>query len=115
MLFHSLELQYMMVAFLASWTSWSKLPASSMTMVHTHNSIFAPKKISSKFSFFSPSLSGILLHFDDSLLSDLYFVNPQWLCSLMADVVTVQERNPFQKNGTQCQNEIKFFKNHTNF
>ena len=62
------------------------------------------KKISSKFSFFL-FLSGILLHFDDSLLSDLYFVNPQWLCSLMADVVTVQERNPFHKNGTQCLND----------
>ena len=45
------------------------------------------------------SLPGILLHFDDSLLSDLYFVNPQWLCSMLANVVTVQERNPFQKNG----------------
>ena len=44
-------------------------------------------------------LPGILLHFDDSLLSDLYFVNPQWLCSMLANVVTVQERNPFQKNG----------------
>ena len=73
------------------------------------------KKISSKFSFFL-FLSGILLHFDDSLLSDLYFVNPQWLCSLMADVVTVQERNPFHKNGTQCQNDThQTLKNHTNF
>ena len=69
------------------------------------------KKICSKLSFISSlPLSGILLHYDDSLLNDLYFVNPQWLCSLMADVVTVQERNPFQKNGTQCQNDHMFFK-----
>ena len=78
--------------------------------------MFEAKKICSKFSFFFLFLSGILLHFDDSLLSDLYFVNPQWLCSLMADVVTVQERNPFHKNGTQCQNDThQSLKNYTNF
>ena len=44
--------------------------------------------------------NGILLHYEDSsLLSDLYFLNPQWLCSMLASVVTVQEKNPFQKNG----------------
>lgn len=42
---------------------------------------------------------GILLHYDDPSLVDLYFVDPQWLCSILACVVTVQERNPFQKNG----------------
>ena len=32
-----------------------------------------------------------------SSLSDLYFVDPQWLCSMLAKVVTVQERNRYQK------------------
>lgn len=42
---------------------------------------------------------GILLHYEDPALSDLYFVDPQWLCTMLACVVTVQEKNPFQKNG----------------
>ena len=44
-------------------------------------------------------ISGILLHYDDPALSDVYFVDPQWLCSMLSCVVTVHERNPFQKNG----------------
>lgn len=44
--------------------------------------------------------SGILLHFEDSsLLNDLYFINPQWLCSMLAKLVTVRENNPFQRQG----------------
>ena len=44
--------------------------------------------------------NGILLHFDDSsLLSDLYFLDPQWLCSTLAKVITIQRHNPYQKNG----------------
>ena len=44
--------------------------------------------------------NGILLHFDDSsLLSDLYFLDPQWLCSNLAKVITVQQKNPFQRSG----------------
>ena len=43
--------------------------------------------------------SGILLHYDDPSLSDLYFLDPQWLGSMLSCVVTVQEKNPFQKNG----------------
>lgn len=36
---------------------------------------------------------GILLHYDDiqSNLSDLYFLDPQWLCSMMAKVITVKQ------------------------
>ena len=43
---------------------------------------------------------GILLHYDDPALSDVYFVDPQWLCSMLACVVTIHQKNPFQKNGT---------------
>ena len=42
---------------------------------------------------------GILLHYDDPSLNDVYFIDPQWLCIMLACVVTVQEKNPFQKNG----------------
>lgn len=40
-----------------------------------------------------------MLHYDDPALCDLYFIDPQWLCTMLACVVTVQEKNPFQKNG----------------
>ena len=36
---------------------------------------------------------GVLLHYDDikSNLSDLYFLDPQWLCSMMAKVITIKQ------------------------
>ncbi len=43
--------------------------------------------------------TGILLHYDDPALSDVYFIDPQWLCSMLACVVTIHEKNSFQKNG----------------
>ena len=44
---------------------------------------------------------GALLHYDDRKhnLDDLYFVDPCWLCDLMSRVVTIEERNPFVKQG----------------
>jgi len=42
---------------------------------------------------------GILLHYDEGRLSDLYFVDPQWLCTMLAKVIAVPEVNAFQKNG----------------
>ena len=44
---------------------------------------------------------GALLHYDDRKhnLDDLYFVDPCWLCDLMSTVVTIEERNPFVKQG----------------
>ena len=44
---------------------------------------------------------GALLHYDDrkNNLDDLYFVDPRWLCNLMSMVVTVQQRNPYVKQG----------------
>lgn len=37
--------------------------------------------------------TGALLHFNDiqSNLSDLYFLDPQWLCSMMAKIITVPQ------------------------
>ena len=44
---------------------------------------------------------GTLLHYDDRShnLHELYFIDPRWLCDMMAKVVTVKERNPFVRNG----------------
>jgi len=67
---------------------------------HTHDNVYQATSYQVGAVCFPPTPTpGIMLHFDDTLLSDLYFVNPQWLCSLMANVITIQERNPFQKNG----------------
>ena len=57
--------------------------------------------------------NGLLLHYEDSsLLSDLYFVDPQWLCSMLAKVITVQEKNPFQKNGEYMYQQLQSFSQH---
>ena len=45
------------------------------------------------------SHSGVLLHYDDSLLRNLYFVDPQWLCKMLARVVAVEQINPFARSG----------------
>lgn len=51
----------------------------------------------SKFEWFS--LTGVLLHYDDATLKDLYFLDPQWLCDMLAHVVTIREINPFARSG----------------
>ena len=43
----------------------------------------------------SLSLSGVMLHYATPALSHLYFVDPQWLCDMLAHVVTVPEVNSF--------------------
>ena len=51
---------------------------------------------------------GSLLHYDDrkNNLDGLYFVDPCWLCDMMSTVVTIEERNPFIKNGILTQAEL---------
>ncbi|XP_071486222.1 leucine-rich repeat serine/threonine-protein kinase 2-like [Diadema antillarum] len=41
--------------------------------------------------------TGVLLHYDDpsQQLTNIYFIEPQWLCKIMARVITVREINPF--------------------
>lgn len=43
--------------------------------------------------------NGIILHYDDATLKDLYFLDPQWLCDMLAHVVTIREINPFARCG----------------
>ena len=43
--------------------------------------------------------NGTMLHYENPLLSDLYFVDPQWLCDMLARIVTVRELNPLIRDG----------------
>ncbi len=43
--------------------------------------------------------NGLLLHYEDATLKELYFLDPQWLCDILAHVITIREINPFAKNG----------------
>ena len=43
--------------------------------------------------------NGILIHYNDVALSDIYFLDPQWLCDILATVVTIREINPFAAKG----------------
>ncbi|CAG0910887.1 unnamed protein product, partial [Cyprideis torosa] len=38
--------------------------------------------------------NGVLLHYEDATLKELYFLDPQWLCDTLAHVVTIREINP---------------------
>lgn len=51
--------------------------------------------------------NGVLLHYEDSTLRDLYFLDPQWLCDMLAHVVTIREINPFAKNGIMKIEDLK--------
>ena len=50
---------------------------------------------------------GVLLHYDDPTLRDLYFVDPQWLCDLLAHVVTVRDVNPHIRNGVMKISDLQ--------
>ena len=54
--------------------------------------------------------AGSLLHYDDRRhnLHELYFVDPRWLCDMMATIVTVKERNSFIKQGILHRKHLPF-------
>jgi hypothetical protein len=43
--------------------------------------------------------NGILIHYNDVALNDIFFLDPQWLCDILATVVTIREINPFAAKG----------------
>ncbi|CAG5136337.1 unnamed protein product, partial [Candidula unifasciata] len=43
--------------------------------------------------------NGVLFHYDDLPLRDLFFLDPQWLCDQLARVITVKEINNFAQRG----------------
>ncbi|XP_053678911.1 leucine-rich repeat serine/threonine-protein kinase 1 [Anopheles nili] len=51
--------------------------------------------------------NGVLLHYDDATLRDLYFLDPQWLCDMLAHVVTVREINPFARTGVMKMDDLQ--------
>ncbi|CRK89702.1 CLUMA_CG003464, isoform A [Clunio marinus] len=51
--------------------------------------------------------NGVLLHYDDATLRDLYFLDPQWLCDMLAHVVTVREINPFARTGVMKIDDLQ--------
>lgn len=42
---------------------------------------------------------GFLFHYEEPGLQDLYFLDPQWLCDLLAKVVSIREVNLYINNG----------------
>lgn len=51
--------------------------------------------------------NGVLLHYEDATLRDFYFLDPQWLCDILAHVVTVREINPFAVNGIMKVDDLQ--------
>ena len=51
--------------------------------------------------------NGVMLHYDDATLRDLYFLDPQWLCDMLSHVVTIREINPFVKNGIMLLEDLR--------
>lgn len=51
----------------------------------------------------------MLLHYNDQLrgLNHLYFIDPAWVCDLIATLVTVRERNPFIVNGVMKKKDLQ--------
>lgn len=47
------------------------------------------------------------MHYDDATLKDLYFLDPQWLCDMLAHVVTIREINPFARTGVMKLDDLK--------
>lgn len=54
---------------------------------------------------------GVLLHCNDvqTKLSDLYFLDPEWLCMLMGQIITIKQINAFTKDGVSLHS-INFAK-----
>ncbi|XP_071107767.1 leucine-rich repeat serine/threonine-protein kinase 1-like [Haliotis cracherodii] len=56
--------------------------------------------------------NGVLFHYEDLSLKDLYFLDPQWLCDQLAKVVTIKEINRFASRGImKIKNLELLFKN----
>jgi leucine-rich repeat kinase 1 len=54
--------------------------------------------------------AGVLLHYNDQLrgLANLYFIDPSWLIDLLAEFVTVQEKQSFIQNGFLLRRNVPF-------
>ena len=68
--------------------------ADSRTLISRHS---ADRELEQAVRFLHDN--GTLLHYEDPLLADFYFVDPQWLCDMLAHIITVREINPFIREG----------------
>jgi small GTP-binding protein len=59
----------------------------------TNDIIANPRELDQAVTFLHEN--GVMLHYATPALSHLYFVDPQWLCDMLAHVVTVPEVNSF--------------------
>ncbi len=59
--------------------------------------------------------NGTMLHYDDPMLCDLYFVDPQWLCDMLAHIITVREINPMIRDGIMQIRDLRHIFNDTEF
>ncbi|CAL1529200.1 unnamed protein product [Lymnaea stagnalis] len=58
--------------------------------------------------------NGVLFHYDDLPLRDLFFLDPQWLCDQLAKVITIKEINNFPQRGVMRLSNLEFlFKSST--
>lgn len=49
-----------------------------------------------------------MLHFEDSSLSDYYFLSPQWLCDMLAHIVTIEATNACISANGKCVHLLLF-------
>ena len=62
--------------------------------------------------------NGHILHYDELIgqLSDIYFIDPTWICNMFAQIVTVKETNSWVKNGIIKESELQhIFQNSDKF
>ena len=54
--------------------------------------------------------NGVLLHYNDHLrgLNNLYFIDPIWLADMLAEVITVPEKQAFVQNGILKDSSVAF-------
>ena len=53
---------------------------------------------------------GVLLHYSDlqTKLSELYFLDPEWLCTLMAHIITFKQFSFVDDKGVSWQSDIPY-------
>ncbi|XP_041363499.1 leucine-rich repeat serine/threonine-protein kinase 1-like [Gigantopelta aegis] len=59
--------------------------------------------------------NGVMFHYDDLQLRDLFFLDPQWLCDQLAKVVTIKEINNFASKGVMKTKNLDILFRSPNF
>eukprot|EP00731_Ephydatia_muelleri_P016582 Em0009g1006a len=77
-------------------------------MVDPNRDLIDPEELSVAAQFLHDN--GVLLHYNDHLrgLNNLYFIDPIWLADMLAEVVTVPEKQAFVHNGILNESSVAF-------